>query len=448
VPRGSRKQQVFISHISVESDLAQWLKQRLNRDFAEALEIFVSSDRSTIEAGRKWLDEVDKALKQADLQIVLCSRESVGRPWVNFEAGAVWLRGIPVVPLCHSGLLPAALPVPLSMLQGLAVNDPNGLAKLYDAVAGILEVPTPAVDFAAVAREAKELEAKYARQPGKAETVENPRVLCAATEQYAQPDYGFDLDVAVVERYFPGRVTVERALTSNRLMDLLTAERFDIVHLVTPVHPETGAVLFDQVDAKHLPSESGDSMSPASFAALLVESQTRLVVLATCKALLLGVEVATVANMAASDQDITGQDAAEWEDCFYRLLARQVALQGIRHHQTATQDAHPRDQAQGRGVSVPRRRRRFVTSTAPSAVLCLPVPVLMQRPSVTLQARRPPPPVRAARAPAASRERIPDRSAPEDVWLRCSKGHTRPTARGVRTPSAKRTANPAELIVA
>ena len=50
--------------------------------------------------------------------------------------------------------------------------------------------------------------------------------------------------------------------------------------------------------------------------------QTRLVVLATCKALLLAVEVASVANMAASDQDIYGKDAANWADCFYRLLVQ------------------------------------------------------------------------------------------------------------------------------
>jgi hypothetical protein len=65
-----------------------------------------------------------------------------------------------------------------------------------------------------------------------------------------------------------------------------------------------------------------DHMLPPSFATLLVEAQTQLVVLATCKALLLAVEVATVANMAASDQDITGNEAADWEDCFCRLIVR------------------------------------------------------------------------------------------------------------------------------
>jgi hypothetical protein len=321
--RAVTRKSVFISHISDETDIAQWLKGRMHRDFLGTLDIFVSSDRATIAAGRKWLDEVDKALKRADLQIVLCSQASVGRPWVNFEAGAVWLRGIPVVPVCHSGLAPEALPVPLSMLEGISLTDNKGLQKLYDSVAGALGLDTPSIDFAALATEAKALEDRVSRQVHRLEVVENPRVLCAASAQYAEPQYGFDLDTAIVQRYFPGQVTVESALTSQRLMDLLTTSRFDIVHLVTPVDPTSGAVIFDRVDSHTLEAPSGsDVMLPASLAALLVESKTRLVVLATCKALLLAVEVATVANMAASDQDITGAEAAEWEEVFYRLIAQ------------------------------------------------------------------------------------------------------------------------------
>jgi TIR domain len=320
---GVARKSVFVSHISDETDIAQWLKAHIDRDFLGTLDIFVSSDRSTIAAGRKWLDEVDKALKQADLQIVLCSRDSVGRPWVNFEAGAVWLRGIPVVPVCHSGLDPAALPVPLSMLEGVSLTSAKGLEKLYDSVAGALGLRTPSIDFEALAKEAAELEGKSLTRGSRLDVVENPRVLCAASKQYAEPAYGFDLDVEVVERYFPKRVIVERELTSQRLMDLLTSERFDIVHLVTAVDPTSGAIIFDHVDEQSREAPTGgDLMMPSSFASLLVESQTRLVVLATCKALLLAVEVSNVANMAASDQDITGREAADWEDVFYRLLAQ------------------------------------------------------------------------------------------------------------------------------
>jgi len=316
------RKSVFISHISDETEIAQWLKARMDRDFLGSLDIFVSSDRATIAAGRKWLDEVDKALKRADLQIVLCSQASVGRPWVNFEAGAVWLRGIPVVPVCHSGLVPAALPVPMSMLEGVLLTDHKGLEKLYDSVAAALGLRTPAIDFAALAKEARGIEDTVATHVHRLEVIEHPQVLCAATAQYAEPQYGFDLDTAIVQRYFPGLVTVESALTSERLMDLLTTRRFDILHLVTPVDPTSGAIIFSRVDSHSEALGDADLMMPESFAALLVESKTRLVVLATCKALLLAVEVATVSNMAASDQDITGHEAAEWEEVFYRLIAQ------------------------------------------------------------------------------------------------------------------------------
>lgn len=141
------RKRVFISHISNETELAQSLKQQLEKHFLGLLEIFVSSDRETIQAGSKWLDEVDEALRKADIQIVLCSKESVRRPWVNFEAGAVWLRGIPVIPFCHSGMSPNNLPVPLGMLEAVECCQADGLYKLYDVIAKNLAVNIPDVDF-------------------------------------------------------------------------------------------------------------------------------------------------------------------------------------------------------------------------------------------------------------------------------------------------------------
>jgi len=143
-------------------------------------------------------------------------------------------------------------------------------------------------------------------------------------------------------------VTVDRALTSAGLLDRLTTGAFDIVHLVTAVDPESGSLIFDPIDpATRMPVSDADVMTPGAFAALLGESKTHLVVLATCKALLLAVEVATVANMAASDQDISGQEAADWEECFYGLLVkgkplykafdlvrvqRKTPIRAVRHH--------------------------------------------------------------------------------------------------------------------
>jgi hypothetical protein len=322
------KKQVFISHISSETQLAQSLKQRLEKDFLGLLDIFVSSDHKTIKAGTKWLEEVDKALRSADLQIVLCSKESVGRPWVNFEAGAVWLRGIPVIPVCHSGMKPNDLPVPLSMLQGIECSRPEGLQKLYDAIAARLKVNPPAVDFNALASDLGEVEKNYIQAKQALEVISNPRILCAASEQYAQPAYGFELDVGVLKTTFPRRVLVENKLTKGRLRGLLTNQKFEIVHLVLPVDEKTGDLIFSPVDPMTCKpaTPSPELMSPGGFANLLIESQTRLVVLATCNALLLAVEVAHVTNMAASEAKITGEQAAEWGECFSGLLAQGKSL--------------------------------------------------------------------------------------------------------------------------
>ena len=50
------KTRVFMSRISAEMALAQALKERLQRGFLGLLDIFVSSDQTTIRAGSKWLD--------------------------------------------------------------------------------------------------------------------------------------------------------------------------------------------------------------------------------------------------------------------------------------------------------------------------------------------------------------------------------------------------------
>ena len=315
------KETVFISHTATETKLAQHLKRRLEGDFLGSLNVFVSSDQTSIAAGAKWLDEVEKALKGAALHILLCSDESVVRPWVNFEAGAAWLRGVPVIPLCHSGMTPNRLPIPLALLESIEASNASDLRKLYAAAAGILQLNVPGIDFDALASEVHAIETEYGAMRAAVEIVEGPKVLCAATEQWAA--FGFERDVAIVEEAFPGCVVVERALTRSKLRHLLTTRQFDIVHLVLAVDERTGDMIFSPVDAMAPPySSSGAEVLPArGFADLLAESHTRLVVLATCDALLLAVEVAGTANMAASDKEISPAEAVEWEEAFYGFLS-------------------------------------------------------------------------------------------------------------------------------
>src|SRR3954471_24830072 len=132
-----RKLRIFLSHLTVEARFADALKKHIVQDFIGLVDVFVASDATSIPAGAQWLAGILEALKAAHLQLILCSKEAVTRPWIHYEAGAARLRGIPIVTLCHSDMAFAQLPVPLSESEGIALNAPDGLPKLYATIADL-----------------------------------------------------------------------------------------------------------------------------------------------------------------------------------------------------------------------------------------------------------------------------------------------------------------------
>jgi hypothetical protein len=103
------KKRLFISHFSEEHSIAERMKTALNHDFLGLLDVFVSSETESIAAGEEWLSSIDKAMRGSAIFVILCSPASIDRPWINFEAGAAWVQKIPLIPICHSGLLPRDL---------------------------------------------------------------------------------------------------------------------------------------------------------------------------------------------------------------------------------------------------------------------------------------------------------------------------------------------------
>src|SRR6185503_3985937 len=184
---------VFLSHISCEANLADIVEHHVSRDFIGLADVFVSTQASIL-VGSKWLHEVTNALNKANLHVVLASPESVRRKWINFEAGAAHVRGVPIIPLCHSGLTPAQLPVPLSESQGLVLSDDSGFRRFYAAIARALGSELPDVDYAAYGREVAAFEATYKDRNGVAEAartlgsstavVLDPRALCISSQQF------------------------------------------------------------------------------------------------------------------------------------------------------------------------------------------------------------------------------------------------------------------------
>jgi hypothetical protein len=135
---------VFISFIHLESNYADCVSAFLSGIFGDQIKVFQSSDRKAIYAGEEWMKKIFDALQNTKVLISMMSPESVTRPWINFEAGAAWMRGTPVIPICFNGLTIADLPKPYSSLQAVEVEDPEQCYYLADSIAHHLGLPQPA----------------------------------------------------------------------------------------------------------------------------------------------------------------------------------------------------------------------------------------------------------------------------------------------------------------
>lgn len=198
---------VFISHITEERDIAQALKKLVESSFLGLIEVFVSSDANSIKLGRKWLENVTTALRCCNVEIVIASPTSVKRPWVNFEAGAGWVRDIPVIPLCHSGMTPSSLPTPLSELQAALATDKNELDRLVPVLAEAIGSSEPAIDWSPFMEAVTKYEATYQAQSEQIKALEERSpvpptdgllphelaTLLLIAEDTAGTDYGFSV---------------------------------------------------------------------------------------------------------------------------------------------------------------------------------------------------------------------------------------------------------------
>jgi len=140
------KPTIFISHITEEKEISIALKEFIEKKFLKTIDVFVSSHEESIKLGDDWLNNIKKSMKDCKLTIVICSPISISRPWINFEAGAGWVKDIPVIPFCHSGLTPGKLPVPINSFQGGQLNNQSDLKKLFSRIAEIINITAPDAD--------------------------------------------------------------------------------------------------------------------------------------------------------------------------------------------------------------------------------------------------------------------------------------------------------------
>lgn len=94
---------IFISHIHEEAPLAKVFKEELEATSAGQWLVFVSSDKGSVTLGDKWFFKIDETLTGQRLLLVLCSPASMSRLWIGYEVGYAAAKGVPSIPICHSG---------------------------------------------------------------------------------------------------------------------------------------------------------------------------------------------------------------------------------------------------------------------------------------------------------------------------------------------------------
>lgn len=152
---------VFISHITEEKQLADVVRILILTAFPH-VEVFQSSDEGhSLPSGQNRIDNITTALKSCSVLLVLCSAESIGRPWINFEAGGGWARGITVSPICHSTMNRDDLPLPLKLQTSHNADDVDDIRQMLNAIAVPLKSRQPVVNLDGYISEVRKFSDEY-----------------------------------------------------------------------------------------------------------------------------------------------------------------------------------------------------------------------------------------------------------------------------------------------
>jgi hypothetical protein len=142
---------IFLSHSTLDRDIAATLKQLIKDLFGEGVTVEYSSDQEAgggIPPGAEWVPWINQKIKAANQTYVLLTPNSINRPWVLWESGAaagVALAGSKpsaVVPITF-GLANSEIPSPLDDRQTVKgdTDQAGGILRLLQNLNQEVAVP-------------------------------------------------------------------------------------------------------------------------------------------------------------------------------------------------------------------------------------------------------------------------------------------------------------------
>lgn len=133
---------VFLSHAHNDAELAKAVSTLLDDLFDTEVKVVYSSDQSPgggITGGANWLEWILDQVKSCDVAIVMLTPESLGRPWLMWESGAVSGMALGLekqgatIPLLYR-VNAEEVPAPMRWLQGVQGETESGARRLVDAI--------------------------------------------------------------------------------------------------------------------------------------------------------------------------------------------------------------------------------------------------------------------------------------------------------------------------
>ncbi|MGO9009866.1 MAG: toll/interleukin-1 receptor domain-containing protein [Bryobacteraceae bacterium] len=191
-----RRNGVFISHITEEKPVAQVLQKFIKLAFGEGFRVFVSSDAKSIGGGKKWYTHIIDNLRSSEVVLVLVSRESKAREWINFEAGFGEGSENLVIPVAIKNMSLGQLSYPLAGLQGRNIDD---IGSILDDIGNGIGVQPATVDAKVYLTELQEAEAALIYKSLKVEPVPEANWLRFDLENVGN----VDLELLMLEVYIP-----------------------------------------------------------------------------------------------------------------------------------------------------------------------------------------------------------------------------------------------------
>jgi TIR domain len=324
------KLELFLSHRTTEARFADLIKARLEEDFFGIINLFCSTDITSVPVGAEWDERLLDGLRRAKAMLALCSNQSVKLPWINFEIGGAATRGVEIMPLCHSGVTPGLLPASVKMKQAVTLTSGKDLERWYVKLSELIGCRVPRVDFEALAGQFRELEKIYEHELNQEaaatarrttdRSVRNPHVVCVTSRQYR--DLGLANEIQMVLDAFPKLLRHDTVMSSGDLKRVLSSA-VEIVHIAAYVCPRSGTLYFSAMqlpEGLSQPEGEEDRITADALNRLLRHAGTKLVVIASGDSLALIMRLLPVVHVISPKDRISASQMARWVKEFYELL--------------------------------------------------------------------------------------------------------------------------------